>query len=43
MIDMLKECIANGLMFPELWNLHDRIVKYFVTIAKIHYLLKVRS
>lgn len=29
-------------MFPEMWQLHDRVVKYFVTIAKIHCLLKYK-
>ncbi len=42
MISVLKECISFGLMFPELWQLHDQIVKYFVYLAKIHTLLKMR-
>jgi hypothetical protein len=42
MLEVLRECIQDGLMFPELWKLHDQIVRYFVTLAKIHTLLKVR-
>lgn len=42
MIELLQECIADGLMFAELWQLHDQIVRYFISLAKIHTLLKVK-
>lgn len=42
MIEVLQECIAHGLMFHELFQLHDQIIRYFISIAKIHTLLKVK-
>jgi hypothetical protein len=42
MLEVLKECVAFGFIFPELEQLHEQIVRYFIDIAKIHSLLKIR-
>lgn len=40
---MLKVCIKEGLTFPEFEQLYEQIIKYFIIIAKMHYLLKYKN
>ena len=42
MLSILKECITYGLKFPEFDLLYEQVLKYFIDLAKIHSLLKLR-
>lgn len=43
MLNVLRLCIYDGLNFPEFEQLYDQVVKYFLLLAKMQFLLKIKS
>lgn len=43
MLNILRMCIHDGLNFAEFEQLYDQVVKYFLLLIKMQFLLKIKS